>query len=58
MGCSPWGREESDTIEQLHFSDLKIYMYIKVFTHRSLVLMVGFQTMYVILCRWKTIADF
>ena len=19
MGCSPWGREESDTIEQLHF---------------------------------------
>ena len=20
MGCSPWGREESDTTEQLHFS--------------------------------------
>ena len=19
MGCSPWGREESDTIERLHF---------------------------------------
>ena len=19
MGCSPWGREESDTTEQLHF---------------------------------------
>ena len=19
MGCSPWGRKESDTIEQLHF---------------------------------------
>ena len=23
MGCSPWGREESDTTEQLHFHALE-----------------------------------
>ena len=23
MGCSPWGREESDTTEQLHFHSLE-----------------------------------
>ena len=23
MGCSPWGREESDTIERLHFHALE-----------------------------------
>ena len=30
MGCSPWGREESDTTERLHF-------HFSLFTHSSVL---------------------
>ena len=26
MGCSPWGRDESDTTERLHFTSLTMYL--------------------------------
>ena len=35
MGCSPWGREESDTTERLHFHFLLSCMEKEMATHSS-----------------------
>ena len=37
VGCSPWGRKESDTTERLHFHFLLIYMEKEMAIHSSTV---------------------
>ena len=37
MGCSPWGREESDTTERLHFHFLLHALEKEMATHSSVL---------------------
>ena len=37
VGCSPWGREESDTIERLHFHFLLHALEKEMATHSSVL---------------------
>ena len=37
MGCSPWGREESDTTERLHFTFHFLALEKEMATHSSVL---------------------